>query len=217
MPQIITVTSDATKAVAGLNRLGGRLMRGALNIALRHLRAGAQKFKREHFSGPTSPTSVRSLSGRLRSSIYVIEPKIEGNKLVVGGISIGQGSIPYTRVHVGSPRGQITEIVPKKAKALTIPTRFAKTSAGRPRGPAFKGGKPNPIWGITFIAGGMIFGYSRGTKRKYANPVPLFILKKQVSIPSRVDPREDFIKVVLPGIKKDLRQLVRTAAKSPSK
>jgi len=216
MPQIITVTSDATKAVEGLHKLGGRLIRGALNVALRHLRAGVPKFKKEHFSGPTSPTSVRALSGRLRSSIYVIEPRIEGNK-IVGGVSVGSGSIPYSSVHLRRPRGEITEITPVKKQFLTIPTDFAKTPAGRPRGPAYKGGRPNPIWGVTFIAGGMIFGYKRGTKRKYANPVPLFILRKKVEVPSRVDPKEDFIKIVLPGMMKELRQLVRTATKSPSK
>ena len=212
MSQIITITSDPTKAIKGLSNLKGTLVRGILNIALRHFRAGAQKFKRKHFRGPTSPTSVRSLSGRLLNSVVVIEPRFENNK-ITGGISVGQEAVPYTKVHVNSPRGKITTIKPVKAKALTIPTDFAKTSAGRPRGPAFIGGRPNPIWGVTFVAGGMIFGYKRGTKRKYANPVPLFILKKQVKIPSRVDPKEDFIKVVLPDMMKEIRQLVRTSTK----
>jgi hypothetical protein len=59
----------------------------------------------------------------------------------------------------------------------------------------------------------MIFGYKRGTKRKYANPVPLFILKRSVKIQSRVDPREDFIKVILPGMMKEIRQIVRASKK----
>jgi hypothetical protein len=144
--------------------------------------------------------------------MYVIEGRLEGNK-IIGGIAIGQSSVPYTKVHVNRPRGKETIIRPVNKTFLTVPTDYAKTAAGRPRGPAYKGGKPNPIWGITFIAGGMIFGYKRGTKRKYANPVPLFILKRSVKIQSRVDPREDFIKVILPGMMKEIRQIVRASKK----
>jgi hypothetical protein len=57
-----------------------------------------------------------------------------------------------------------------------------------------RGGPLDGIWGQTFIAKGVIFGFSGGTKASASKvPIPLFALKRSVSIPRRVDPKADLI------------------------
>jgi hypothetical protein len=201
----ITVKCNPGKVVKGLDTFKKGVIRNLITIARKYLRMGVQDLKIKHMSGPTSPTSVKSLTGALKRSVHIIEPTLTGQK-ITGGITIGDKDTPYVRVHVGSPRGKETVIKAAPGKALAVPTKFAMTAKGKPRG------KPlDPIWGITFIASNMIWGYQRGTKREYAHPKPLFILKKSVVERTRIDPKEDFVKVILPPLRKELKMLVKTS------
>ena len=205
----ITVKCDPGKVIKGIDNLKKGVVRNLLNLTRKYLRMGADILKTRHMSG-TSPTSVATMTGKLKRSVKVIEPEISGDK-ITGGISIGDSSTPYARVHVGSPRGKTTTIKASPGKALAIPTKFAKTARGVPRG------KPlDPIWGITFIAQNMIWGYKRGTKREYVQPKPLFILTQVVRQRTRIDPKEDVVKVILPPLRQELKMLVRASGRISS-
>jgi hypothetical protein len=120
---------------------------------------------------------TRQLSGSTRAS----RVEISGN-LVRGGVEVGA---KYAVVHIG-PKGTMFEIRPKNAQFLAIPLDAAKTAAGVARG------RPrDSIWGPTFIAKGIIFGFSGGTKKSTGTkPIPLFVLKRSVQVPRRIDPQD---------------------------
>lgn len=161
-----------------------------------------QKFIRmEHMSGPTGATSVSVRSGTLRASVTPIKATIEGGS-IQAGVSIGGdvakgGGTPagrYARVHVGGYRS--TVITARNKKFLTIPLPAAKTKAGVSKAPATS----EAVWGKTFVAKSkkgnlIIFGrekYVKGKKMgEFKTPiVPLFLLKKAVSVPARIHPGE---------------------------
>lgn len=154
----------------------------------------------QHMAGPTSGSSVSKRTGDLARSTRAEEPKRSGS-VITGGIRIAS---KYGRVHIG-PKGSKVTIRPKNAKFLAIPLAAAKTAAGVARG-----GPRSGIWGPTFIAKGIIFGYSGGTKKSTgAKPIPLFVLKNQVIIPRRIDPRLDLLMKVKQGFKDDLKQVMK--------
>ena len=96
-------------------------------------------------------------------------------------------------------------IRPKNTKFLAIPLAAAKTAAGVPRGRPLDG-----IWGPTFIAQGVIFGFSGGTKgTQSVKPIPLFALKRSVVVPRRVDPKKHLLDWVKPAFVQDLSQVVK--------
>lgn len=203
----ITVKCDAGKVIKNLDNLGKGLQINILALVRKHLERGAARLKAEHFR-TQSDTSVAYRTGKLFRSVKVVPPAIvEGG--ITGGITIGDASTPYTKIHAGSPRGSKRTVKVKNKPFLTIPTDFAKTAGGVPRGPWYLGGKPNPIWGITFVRKGIVFGYMRGTARKYAKPVPLFILRKEVTHKTRVDPIVDARKAILPALRDDLKLIVK--------
>jgi hypothetical protein len=82
-------------------------------------------------------------------------------------------------------------ITPKTAQFLTIPLGAARAAAGASRGSARD--FPN-----TFIAKGMIFQKQQGGKI-----VPLFLLRRQVTVPARIHP-EDIAEEYLPTVAQDL-------------
>jgi len=143
-----------------------------------------QVLQTEHLTGGTSPTSLAHRTGKLARGIAPIKAMVKGAK-VIGAI---RSSEKYTKVHFG-PRGTTFKIVPKHSKFLAIPTEHAKTAAGVARG------RPRDnIWGPTFIRGGVIYGYSGGTRASEGTrPIPLFVLKSSVLVPRRVDPKKDLI------------------------
>jgi hypothetical protein len=125
----------------------------------------------------------------------VIEDK---SGAIDGGVTFGT---IYARMHVG-PRGQVTTVLPKNKKFLTIPLPAALTPAG-----VLRGGARSPIWGETFVMGGRNggplliagkrvkwkksggrSGAATGTTDKFF--VPLFLLVKQVQVKARVHPEE---------------------------
>lgn len=154
----------------------------------------------QHMAGPTSSTSVSKRTGTLARGVSAEEPKSIGG-VITGGIKIAS---KYARTHIG-PKGSSVIIKPKTKQFLAIPLQAAKTAAGVARG-----GPRSGIFGPTFIAKGIIFGYSGGTKKSTGGHIiPLFVLKKQVIIPRRIDPRLDLLKKIEKGFKEDLKQAIK--------
>lgn len=147
--------------------------------------------------GGTTDTKLRRRSGHLSRSLQAQPVETKGTQ-VEGRITIGTA---YSRVHIG-PKGQITKIQPKNKKWLTIPLEAAQTKAGVLKGSALSG-----IWGNTFFAtskkGNLILFGKRVLQKgpnigqTTGNIMPLFVLKKEVKIPSRVHPE-----IFLPWIEK---------------
>ena len=153
-----------------------------------------------HLTGGTGPDRLARRTGTLARSTRPVQAKLEGSK-VTGGLAFGA---KYAGVHIG-PAGSKVTIRPKTKQFLAIPLAAAKTAAGVPRGRPLDG-----IWGPTFIAKGVIFGFSGGTKgTKSANPIPLFALKRSVVVPRRVDPRKHLLDWVKPQFMQDLSQIVK--------
>uniref|UniRef100_A0A7V4G8Q0 Tail protein n=1 Tax=Desulfobacca acetoxidans TaxID=60893 RepID=A0A7V4G8Q0_9BACT len=152
-----------------------------------------------HLTGGTGPDRLARRSGTLARSTRPLKVRVEGSK-VTGGLAFGA---EYAGVHIGPGGSQVT-IRPKNKKFLAIPLPAAKTAAGVPRGGPLDG-----IWGPTFIAKGVIFGFKKGTKREHKNPIPLFVLKRSVVVPRRVDPKGHLLDWVKPAFVQDLSQLVK--------
>ena len=150
---------------------------------------------------------LQTRSGKLKKSVVNI-PAVREGDIVSGGIGIGTA---YGRVHFGK-RGQVTTINPKAAQALTIPLPAAMDSHGVARGSA----RDKGIFGETFLgkskAGNMIiFGkllYVKGAKAGQVKGklVPLFVLKKSVSVPARIHP-EDLRDYMQPIIGKGMAEI----------
>jgi hypothetical protein len=204
-----TLKCDPNRVTKELDNTQKMVVRNLLEIVTRNLTQGAELLKskmKESYSGGTrtAPGSLAEISGKLIRSVRVVPPQVTTDT-VKGNIAVGDHSTPYAGVLIGSPRGKETEITPKNAKALAIPTKFARTSKGVPRG-----GPLDPMWGITFIANNMIFGYQRGTSRQYAKPVPLFILKKSVVVKTKIDLKEDVLNIIIPQIRTEVRKLFKS-------
>lgn len=213
-----TIKCDPNRVTKELDNTQKMVVRNLLEITAKYLKVGSEILKSkmsDAYSGGarTASGSIAEISGNLKKSVRVIPPQVTTNE-VRGSIAIGDSSTPYAGALIGSPRGKATVITPKNAKALAIPTKFARTSKGVPRGPAYLGGVPNPIWGITFVANNMIFGYQRGTTRKYAQPVPLFILKKSIVVKTKIDPKEDVVNVIIPQIRAEVRKLIKSGSRT---
>jgi hypothetical protein len=188
---------DAFSKVEGfgnLNRRLAKLPKAELARAKRIIDINARALQRyvrtERMTGGTTSSRLRVRTGRLRASVVPLKTGVTETG-VEGGIAIGT---VYSRVHVGKA-GQRTIIKPKRKKYLTIPLPAAETKAGVLRGPAL-----SATWGDTFIAKSkkgnlIIFGKRRYMKGKRQGELrkqvlPLFLLVKQVSVPSRIDPAE---------------------------
>ena len=208
-----TIKCNPNRVTKELDNSQKKIVQNLREIVTKYLKVGETLLKSKmsaSYSGGarTAPGSVAHISGKLIKSVRIIPPQVTITE-VKGGIAIGGTTIPYAKVLIGSPRGKATTITPKNAKALAIPTKFARTAKGVPRG-----GPLDPIWGITFIANSMIFGYQRGTKRQYARPVPLFILKKSVVVKTKIDPKVDVINIIVPQIRTEVRKLIKTSGKT---
>ncbi len=180
----------ADKAVEAVKQITPKTLTLIRKIFGAEAVALASHVRAEHMTGGTTDTRLRVRTGKLRASVRSLRNTIEGTT-VRGGISIGT---VYGRVHVG-PKGQITHIVPKEKKWLTIPLPAAQTKAGVLRGAAQSG-----MWGKVFFAkskkGNLIlFGrriVQRGPNAGKATGdiVPLFLLRASVDVPARVHPEE---------------------------
>jgi len=147
----------------------------------------ATYIKERHLQGGTSATKLRKRSGKLQASTKPLPvKKVKGN--YKAGVRFGTR---YAGVHIGKA-GDKKVIRPVNKQYLAIPLPAAKTAAGVARGRPLDTG----IFGKTFIAKSkagnlIIFGksvYQRGAKTGEAHGkiVPLFVLKKQVTVPVRV-------------------------------
>jgi hypothetical protein len=153
-----------------------------------------------HLTGGTASDRLGRRTGALARSTRPLQVRLEGSK-VTGGLAFGA---EYAGVHIGPAGSQVT-IRPKNKKFLAIPLAAAKTAAGVARGGPLSG-----IWGPTFIAKGIIFGFSGGTKAsKSGNPIPLFVLKRSVVVPRRIFPKEHLLDWANPKFMADLSQIVK--------
>jgi len=150
----------------------------------------ASHIRENYLQGGTSANKLRSRSGKLEASTKPLPVKeVEGNYRA--GVQFGT---KYAGVHIGKA-GDKKIIRPKNKQYLAIPLSAAQTAAGVSRGRPLDTG----IFGETFIAKSkagnlIIFGksvYQRGAKAGQAHGkiVPLFVLKKQVTIPVRISTR----------------------------
>ena len=53
----------------------------------------------------------------------------------------------------------------------------------------------------------MIFGFKKGTKKEYQSPIPLFVLKRSVVVPRRVDPDVHLLNWIKPQFIADLAKV----------
>ncbi|MFZ5451616.1 MAG: hypothetical protein ACOZF2_07070 [Thermodesulfobacteriota bacterium] len=150
-----------------------------------------------HLAGGTAADRLARRSGTLARSTRPLSVAMEGNK-ITGGLGF---SAKYAGVHIGPAGSQVT-IRPKNKKFLAIPLPAAKTAAGVARGGPLDG-----IWGPTFIAKGVIFGFKKGTKKEYQSPIPLFVLKRSVVVPRRVDPDVHLLNWIKPQFLADLSKV----------
>ena len=153
-----------------------------------------------HLTGGTTADRLGRRTGTMARSTRPIPVQMVGSK-VTGGLSFGA---EYAWTHIGPAGSQVT-IRPKNKKFLAIPLAAAKTAAGVSRGGPLSG-----IWGPTFIAKGIIFGFSGGTKAsKSGNPIPLFVLKRSVVVRRRIFPKEHLLDWAKPKFMADLSQIVK--------
>jgi hypothetical protein len=179
----VTPKQEAKRLRSRLKRID-KLKVTALNATLVLLK---RKVISEHLSGPTGVNSVRRQSGKLKKSIQTSKARLERGRFGLGAtraVAIFRFNSEYAGVHIGK-RGRRTKIRPKRAQFLAIPTKFARSSTGRPLG-----SPRDPRWGRTFVAHDIIWGTRAGTK----NPRPLFVLRDSVIVPQRVDIKKDIVK-----------------------
>jgi hypothetical protein len=153
----------------------------------------AKKF----MQGGTTSTHLRKRSGRLQTSTHQISVKKEGDSLI-GGIRIGTA---YAGVHIARAgnEGMSTTIRPKHGKYLTIPLPAAMTPAGVSRGSARS--FPNTFIRTSKKGNPIIFQ----TKGK-GKIVPLFLLVKKVTIPSRIN-ASSLVAWIKPKLEDDIQSI----------
>lgn len=155
--------------------------------------------RKDRLRGGTTDTKLRRRSGRLSAGTSPLPVERKTDK-VEGGIGFGT---KYARVHIG-PKGQVTTIKPKTKKYLTIPIEGSPilTKGGVLKASAkelMEGGAGLPF-ADTFIKKSkkgnlVIFGTYQVTKgsnigKKRGGIVPLFLLRKEVKIKTRIHPEE---------------------------
>ena len=151
-----------------------------------------------------SKDSLARRSGTLAARTIPVPVRASGG-IITAGVTFGT---VYAKTHIGYP-GQTTTIKPKRGKYLAIPLDAMKTKAGVARGgTAFAKQK----FGKTFVQkskkGNLIIFASklkgRGKKRK-SELIPLFVLKKSVTIKTRIHPYK-LINYIEPRIIRDLKE-----------
>lgn len=178
----------AEKALVTIRKVPARILREAKRIFTRHTVLLQGYVRQEYLTGGTSEDRLAVRSGALRSSTRAL-PVEETSGTVNSGLGFGT---VYARTHVG-PQGQVTTIRPVNKQYLAIPLAAAKTPAG-----VSKGGPQSGRWGDTFIArshAGNLIIFGRRVVQKGAKSgmtagkiVPLFVLKKEVKVKTRVFP-----------------------------
>jgi len=133
---------------------------------------------RKHLSGPsTTDSTIRARTGNLRRSGVPIITRVDRNN-VYGGIQFGAF---YSKLHVGKA-GTSTTITGKPW--LKIPLEAALTNAGNLK--AKYSEKKKGQFFIKTKTGNLLLCEKKG-KNDFT---PLFILKKAITVPTRVHPEE---------------------------
>ena len=157
--------------------------------------------------GGTTATKLRKRTAKLAASTKPRPvKKVKGN--YEAGVKFGTR---YAGVHIGK-KGHKTVIRPVNKQYLAIPLKAAQTRAGVARGRPRDAG----VFGKTFIAKSkagnlIIFGksvYQKGARagQTHGKIVPLFVLKKQVTVPVRIVTK-DLINWIKPKIERDLMRI----------
>lgn len=177
-------------------------------LAVSHIR-------QTYFGNHTGSNKLHYGGGELPRSIKPKPVELKGFK-VHGGIMAGT---VYSSVHIGR-KGKTTTIRPRKAKMLAIPLAAAKTKSGMQRrlSTVIEDGKRKITgpWGKTFVAKSkrgnlIVFGQRMTMKGKNAgkirgNIIPLFVLKKQVRIRTRIHPK-DIMKWIRPRLDAEIKKI----------
>jgi hypothetical protein len=130
-----------------------------------------------HLTGGTTDDRLSVQSGHLRRTTRALIAKRKGSTITAG---VGFGA-KYAGVHVG-PKGKKTVIRPKRAKNLAIPLPAARTRAGAGRTIS-----PRDFPNLIFIPGkNTPSGSSLLVQKRGKQIVPMFVLKKMVTISTRV-------------------------------
>jgi len=190
----------AKNPVISLDQIAKGLASKVMKVVQEHSKRLWDHTLSRHLTGGTATDRLGRRTGTLARSARPLQVQMVGSK-VTGGLAFGAD---YAGVHIGPAGSQVT-IRPQNKRFLAIPLAAAKTAAGVARGGPLDG-----IWGPTFIAKGIIFGFSGGTKAsKSANPIPLFVLKRSVVVPRRVHPKEHLLDWAKPKFIADLSQIVK--------
>lgn len=198
------VISDNLK---NLTRLQSELRELAKKTLFAEAEAMTEHIKNEYLRGGTSIDKLAMRTGHLRRNTRALKVVELKGSLVSG---TGFYNTKYAGVHIG-PKGKKTVIRAKSKSWLTIPLKAAKTKAGVPLGRA-----RSTVFGETFVKRSkkgnlIIFGKLSAQKGKNAGQakgkiVPLFLLVKQVTIPTRVHP-EKIIEWALPRMLEAFRKI----------
>lgn len=134
---------------------------------------------------------LQSRTGFLKKSIHPAPVK-ETSQGIEGGLNFGAS---YAKVHVG-PRGRVTTF--SGDPYLKIPLEEALTGKGELRAHA----SDESMWGNTYIQkskkgnlilfGQRLFQKGKSTGEAATDIVPLFLLRKQVKIKTRIHPEQIF-------------------------
>jgi hypothetical protein len=135
---------------------------------------------------------LASRSGELKKNINLKRAEVAGNN-IRGGVGIGT---VYGKMHFD---GQTHTITPKGHPFLAIPLSAAQGNYGQAKG----GPLDESLWGETFIGkskGGnlIIFGKMKYVKGAHAGQtkgqiVPLFLLRRSVTVKAATSPKELFM------------------------
>jgi len=118
------------------------------------------------------PGTLSKRSGSLNASLNPNRIKITGTDDTIG--------VSFTLTGIAAVHEKGATITPKKAKYLTVPLPAALTGRGVPR-------KPNArAWKNTFVLKSKKGNLLIMQKRKRGELVPLYVLKKKVTIPKRL-------------------------------
>lgn len=163
---------DLDRIKEKLNKVDARKKDGTLERAFKQASLLVARKLKDNVSGAI----LNRRTGHLAQSIGA-KVERDSNQDLMGTIGSGYGAMermPYAEIH--ETGGVIT---PKRAKYLTIPLQAALTSAGAPK----KAGARD--WKDTFVgrsrAGNLIIFQKRGK----GSLIPLYVLKKRVTIPAR--------------------------------
>ena len=172
--------------------VGRRLVSEAKKILKAEATLMTSHIREKYMSGPR-PVLLGVRTGLLRSSTKPLPVKESGGEIYSG---TGFGTA-YARPHIG-PKGQVTTIRPVRAKWLTIPISKEYGGIVMTKALVSRGAARSGMWGETFVARSrkgnlIIFGkrvIQKGERQGETTGKiqPLFVLKKEVKIKSRVHP-----------------------------